>query len=213
MPSSFGFILRRLVSSIVMLLLLTLVTFLAFWKIPSEPAAFLIDLRNASPEQVEHANHVLGTDKPIFVQYGRFVWRALQGDLGRTFSQQRGGYTVQSSTGTPVLPEVLRAGAVTGAIALGGAILLFLVSVPLGMLSASRPRSAIDRASTGVSMLGISTHPLVVALLLQLFLASKWHWLPQTGYCAFFPKVSRRARRASIPPPPAAARSTGRSTS
>ena len=56
------------------------------------------------------------------------------------------------------------------------------------MLAASRPRSTVDRASTGISMLGISTHPLVVALLLQLFLASKWHWLPQTGYCDFIPK-------------------------
>jgi peptide/nickel transport system permease protein len=56
------------------------------------------------------------------------------------------------------------------------------------MLAASKPRSTADRASTGVSMIGISTHPLVVALLLQLFLASKWHWLPQTGYCDFFPQ-------------------------
>jgi peptide/nickel transport system permease protein len=189
MPAWFGFVIRRLISSIVLLLLLTLITFLAFWKIPSEPAAFLIDLRYASPQQVEHARHVLGVDKPIYEQYGRFVWRALHGDFGKTFRQQRGGFTVPSSSGTPVLPQVLKAGAVTGAIAFGGAILLFLISVPLGMLSASRPRSAIDRASTGVSMLGISTHPLVVALLLQLFLASKWHWLPQTGYCDFFPKA------------------------
>jgi peptide/nickel transport system permease protein len=155
---------------------------------PSQPAAFLIDIRYATPADIEHANHVLGTDKPIYVQYARFVWRALHGDLGKTFRQQRGGFTVSSSTGTPVLPQVLRAGAITGAIALGGAILLFLISVPLGMLAASRPRSTIDRASTGISMLGISTHPLVVALLLQLFLASKWHWLPQTGYCDFIPK-------------------------
>jgi peptide/nickel transport system permease protein len=188
MPVWFGFILRRLISSIVLLLLLTLITFFAFSRIPSQPAAFLIDIRYATPADIEHANHVLGTDKPIYVQYTRFVWRALHGDLGKTFRQQRGGFTVSSSTGTPVLPQVLRAGAITGAIALGGAILLFLISVPLGMLAASRPRSTIDRASTGISMLGISTHPLVVALLLQLFLASRWHWLPQTGYCDFIPK-------------------------
>jgi peptide/nickel transport system permease protein len=186
MPEWAAFVLRRLLSSIVLLLLLTLITFLAFSRIPSQPAAFLIDLRYATPAEIEHANHVLGTDRPIYVQYGRFVWRALHGDLGRSFRQNRGGFTVPSSTGSSIAGKVLRAGAVTGAIVFGGAILLFLVSIPLGMLSASKPRSAVDRASTGVSMIGISTHPLVVALLLQLFLASKWHWLPQTGYCDFF---------------------------
>ena len=189
MPGWSIYVLRRLLSSIVLLLLLTLITFLAFRQIPSQPAAFLIDIRYATPAQIEHANHVLGTDKPIYVQYGRFVWRALHGDLGRSFRQKRGGFTVPSSTGTPIAGEVIRAGAVTGAIAFGGAILLFLISVPLGMLAASRPRSAVDRASAGVSMVGISTHPLVVALLLQLFLASKWHLLPQNGYCDFLPKT------------------------
>ena len=188
MPAWVGFIVRRLLSSIVLLLLLTLIVFLAFRQIPSQPAAFLIDIRYATPAQIQHANHVLGTDRPIYEQYGRFLWRAFHGDFGRTFRQQRGGFTVSSSTGKPVLPLVLRAGAVTGAIVFGGAILLFLVSIPLGMFAASRPRSAADRASTGVSMIGISTHPLVIALLLQLFLASKWHWLPQTGYCDFLPK-------------------------
>ena len=190
MPASLAFVLRRLCSSIVILLLLTLVTFLAFAKTPSQPVSFLIDVRYASPEQIEHARHVLGVDKPIYVQYFRFVERAFHGDFGRTFRQQRGGFTAASSTGTPVAGQVLRAGAVTGAIAFGGAILLFLVSIPLGMLAASRPRSVIDRASAGVSLVGISTHPLLVALLLQLFLASKWHLLPQTGYCDFVPRTT-----------------------
>ena len=60
-----------------------------------------------------------------YVQYGKFVWRALHGDLGRTFRQQQGGFTVPSSTGEPVLRQVVKAAAVTGAIAFGGAILLF----------------------------------------------------------------------------------------
>ncbi len=206
MPSSLAFILRRLFSSIVILLLLTMITFLAFAKTPSQPASFLIDIRYATPAQIEHAKHVLGVDKPIYVQYGRFLWRLLHGDLGRTFRQQRGGFTVSSSTGAPVAGEVLRAGAVTGAIAFGGAMLLFVISVPLGMLAASRPRSTIDRASAGVSMVGISTHPLVVALLLQLVLASKWHWLPQNGYCDFIPQTGS----ANVYDPSAACSGPGR---
>ena len=188
MPNWLVFLARRLAASIVLLLLLTMVTFLAFRAIPSEPAAFLIDLRYATPQQIEHARHVLGVDKPLYVQYGRFLWRGLHGDFGRSFRQQRGGFTVASSTGTPVMHEVVRAAAITASIALGGALILLLISIPLGLLSASRPRSTVDRAGTAVGVVGISTHPLVVALLLQLFIASKWHLLPQTGYCDFAPK-------------------------
>jgi peptide/nickel transport system permease protein len=188
MPSWIAFVIRRAAISIVLLLMLTMVTFLAFRAIPQQPAAFVIDIRYATPEQIEHARHVLGVDKPLYVQYGRFVWRALHGDFGRTFRQQRGGFTTPSSTGKPVLPEVIRAGAVTGAIALGGMFLLLLFAIPLGLYSASKPRSAVDRGGTALGIVGISTHPLVVALLLQLFLASKWHLLPQSGYCDFVPR-------------------------
>jgi peptide/nickel transport system permease protein len=188
MPEWFAFLVRRLVSSVVLLLLLTLITFLAFWRIPSEPAAFLIDLRYATPQQVEQARHVLGADRSIVVQYGRFVWRALHGDLGRTWNSQRGGFTVREPGGKPVAGEALRAAGVTGSIVLGGMVLLVLISIPLGLVSASRPRSLIDRAAVTVGVVGISTHPIVVALMLQLFLASRWHLFAQTGYCNFVPQ-------------------------
>src|SRR4029078_3680058 len=91
------FVLRRLLSSILLLLLLTLITFLAFSRIPSQPASFLIDIRYATPADIAHANHVLGTDRPIYVQYGRFVWRLLHGDLGRRLPQGAGGVRAQTS--------------------------------------------------------------------------------------------------------------------
>jgi peptide/nickel transport system permease protein len=190
MPNWLAFVIRRAAISVVLLFLLTLITFLAFRAIPQQPAAFVIDIRYATPEQVEHARHILGVDRPLYVQYGRFVWRALHGDFGKTFRQQRGGFTQASSTGKPVLPEVVRAGLVTGAIAIGGAFFLLLIAVPLGLYSASKPRSGVDRGGAALGMVGISTHPLVVALILQLFIASKWHLLPQSGYCDFVPRTA-----------------------
>ena len=183
MPEWLPFLARRLAAAVVLLLLLTMVTFVAYWKIPNEPASFIVDLRNARPADIQRARHELGVDRPIYVQYGLFVWRALQGDLGRSFA----GFTSGGSQGEPVAGQVLRASAVTGSIALGGAVFLVLVALPLGLLSASRPRSLVDRASAGVSVAGIALHPIVVALVLQLFLAARLHWLPQTGYCDFFP--------------------------
>ena len=79
MPVWFGFILRRLISSIVLLLLLTLITFFAFSRIPSQPAAFLIDIRYATPADIEHANHVLGTDRPIYIQTVRMIGYRFEG--------------------------------------------------------------------------------------------------------------------------------------
>ncbi len=200
LPHWIGFVLRRLATSIVLLLLLSFVTFFAFSRIPSEPAAFVIDVRYATPEQVQHARHVLGADRSIFVQYKRFVWRALHGDLGRTWSGQYGGFGAQTANGYPVLHEVWKAAGVTGAIALGGFVLLLLVSVPLGLLAASRPRSLLDRAAVAIGIVGVSTHPLVVGLVLQLFLGSRWHVVPPSGYCSFVPHDQQSA--AAFGPPP-----------
>ena len=187
MPGWFVFLVRRLIASVVLLLLLTLITFFVFWKIPSQPAAFLIDLRYATPAQIQQARHVLGADRPVWVQYGKFVWRAAHGDLGRTWNSQRGGFSVREPNGKPVSREVLHAAAVTGSVVLGGVVLLLLVAIPLGLLSASRPRSLIDRLAVAIGIAGISTHPLVVGLLLQLFVGGRWHLAPQSGYCDFLP--------------------------
>lgn len=188
MPAWAIFLVRRLLASIVLLLLLTMITFFAFSKVRSEPAAFLIDLRYATPEQIQQARHTLGADGSIWSQYGRFVWRVAHGNLGRTWSTQTGGFGAQDADGTMVLDEVLRAASVTGAVVLGGAVLLVLIAFPLGLLSASRPRSLIDRLAVAIGIAGISTHPLVVGLLLQLFVGGKWHLAPQAGYCSFLPK-------------------------
>src|SRR4029078_8097503 len=74
MPPWGVFVLRRLLSSILLLLLLTLITFLGSSTIPWQPASFLIGIRYATPADIAHADYVLGTDRPIYVQYGRFVW-------------------------------------------------------------------------------------------------------------------------------------------
>ena len=99
---------------------------------------------------------------------------------------------------------------------LGGAVVLVLIAVPLALISARFPRSPLDRAVVAVSLIGISTHPLVIGLVLQLLFSVHWHWLAG-GYCNFFPHrppsatatstSSRRSRSRS-----AKGRRTGRPT-
>ena len=69
---------------------------------------------------------------------------------------------------------------------IGGALLALLISIPLGAIAAAKPRSATDRTILAVSLIGICTHPLVVALLLQQFPGNRWGIAPARGYCPFF---------------------------
>jgi peptide/nickel transport system permease protein len=177
-----GFVLRRLGVALVLLWILSVVTFAIYLKVPADPAGFLVDMQHATPAAIAHAHHELGTDRPVLDQYGRFVWRALHGDFGISWQTIVFGYRGDAH-GQAVGRMVWTAAGVTGSLILGGFVLLLLVAVPLGAFVATRPRSLIDRLSVGLSVAAISTHPLVVGLLLQLFVGNRWKLLPAYGYC------------------------------
>jgi peptide/nickel transport system permease protein len=176
-----GYTLRRMGVAIVLLWILSIVTFAIYLKVPADPAGFIVDMQHASPAQIADAHHLLGTDKPALAQYTSYVGRLLHGDFGLSWP------TVVFSNGrvegAPVGQLVWKASLVTGSLVLGGFVLLLLVAVPLGTFAATRPRSLIDRLSLGLSVAAISTHPLVVGLLLQLFVGNKWELMPASGYC------------------------------
>ena len=185
-----GFVLRRVGIAVVLLWIISVITFAIYLKVPQDPAGFLIDIQHSSPQQIAHAHHVLGTDRPAIVQYGKYMDRLLHGDFGTSWATISffGGSTV----GSPVGPMIWRAALVTGSLLLGGFVLLLLVAVPLGTFTATRPRSLVDRLSLGLGVAAISTHPLVVGLLLQLFVGNRWKLLPPSGYCTIS-KPSRAA--------------------
>jgi peptide/nickel transport system permease protein len=179
-----GFILRRVAIAVVLLWIVSVVTFALYLTVPEEPAGFIVDVQKATPQQIADARHVLGVDQPVTTQYGKFVWRALHGDFGVSWG------TINFFNGDPVGeavgPLVWDAAKVTASLAAGGLALMLLVAIPLGTLAAARPRSWLDRISIALGVAGISTHPLVVALLLQLFLGNRWDIAPPSGYCPLF---------------------------
>ena len=176
------FLARRLAIAAVLLVALTFITFVIFFKVPSEPAAFLVDPKTATQAQIKAARHVLGADRPVHVQFAKYVWRLAHADFGRSW---RTYYVTANGVAlsTPVSRILRDAAGVTASLVLGGAALLLLLSIPLGAWSAARPRSLLDRTVAAGSLVGISTHPLVVALLLQLFVGFRWHVAPPSGYC------------------------------
>ena len=178
-------------------MLFTLAT-VVFWvnqAIPQDAGSFLLrNVPNPTREQVQEANHRLGVDRPALEQYADFVGGLVRGDLGvswttATYVQDEG------VEGESVARLVLRAAAVTGALVLGGMLLLVLVALPLGPYLASRAGSAFDRSTLLlVSLAFVSTHPLVAALMLQLVVGRKLGWLPDQGYCPFFGRGHRSRR-------------------
>lgn len=185
-----GYVLRRLAIAVVLVWVLSVVTFFMYFKIPADPAGFLVDVQHASPREIAKARHDLGVDQPAYVQYGKYVWRTLHGDLGISWS------TISFLNGRPeglrVGPAIVHAAQVTGSLVLGGVLLLLLIAVPLGTYVATRPRSFADRAAIGFSVAAISTHPLVVGLILQLFVGNRWHLAPPSGYCNFFSRPAAK---------------------
>jgi peptide/nickel transport system permease protein len=176
-----GYVARRLAVAAVLVWLLSVITFAMYFKIPADPAGFLVDVQKATPSQIAKAHHALGVDRPVYVQYFKYVSRAGRGDFG--FSWATAGFFGGQVEGTPVGPMIRDAARVTGSLVLGGIALLLLIAIPLGTFVATRPRSWLDRLTVGFSVAAISTHPLVVGLLLQLFVGNRWHVAPPSGYC------------------------------
>ena len=165
---------RRLIWAVVLFISVTLVTYVLFFLIPNDPAK-LVAGKAATDADVKRAAHFLGTDRPIYVQYYRFVERlVVHQNLGFSFANRQ---SVNSIVGN--------AAPVTASLVLGGAVFWMLLAIPIGILSALRPRSLLDRASMTFVLIGISAHPVWIGLIFAYFFGFRWHITPITGYCDF----------------------------
>ena len=173
------FILVRVVIGFCLLVVLSTVTFAIYASIPVEAAGFLVDLQRATGAQIAAAHQALGLDHSIYYRYGDYMAHLVRGDFGVAWSTLGIGYDGRIH-GQPVGHMMLQAAGVTGSVILGGAVVLVLIAVPLALISARFPRSPLDRAVVAVSLIGDSTHPLVIgaraaaALQRPLALARRW---------------------------------------
>jgi peptide/nickel transport system permease protein len=179
-----AYLVRRVLWAIFLCFVLTIVTYLIFFQIPADPARFLVRSQ-ASPGsdlsiQLEAARKELGVDKPIYVQYGKFLSRVVRLDLGASYS----GYgTGDQRFVTDMLKE---AAPVTVSLFLGATVVYLLLALPLGTLGALYPGTLLDRSILVFVLLGISAHPLIVGLFLRQTFAYQWQIAPGGGYCPIF---------------------------
>jgi peptide/nickel transport system permease protein len=182
------YIIRRLLWAIVLFISVTVVTFVIFFVIPANPAA-LIAGKAPRPIDIQRAAHFIGTDKPVWYQYGKFLGRLVGVQWDRQDGEVWNIRFASPSLGTSfstrqnVNDIVARAAPVTASLVIGGAIIWLLIALPLGILSALRPRSLLDRGAMVFVLVGISAHPVWIGLIFAYVFGYKLGWTPITGYC------------------------------
>lgn len=180
-----AFIVRRIFASIFTVLAMIALTFVIFWAIPSSPASFLYPFaQHLYPYQIHRANHVFGLDRPKIVQFADYVWHLARGDLGRQWDGSHVNAD-QSVTQVPISSYLFADLRITLSLLIGGAVLVLLIALPLGALTARYRNSIGDRAVGFLTLAAICTHPMVVGLILRTVFGDNLKWLPDSGYCTF----------------------------
>lgn len=165
-----AYLLRRLVETALILLGITLVTFLLLYVLPAD-AARQVAGRNATPAMVENVRERLGLDQPFFVQYWRYLTGLLQGDMGRSYQQRAEVAELIWARLPPTL--LLMAAAILWELVLG---------LTMGITAALRQGRASDNGLMILSFVGVSAPQFVVALLLLYAFGVKLQWFPIAGF-------------------------------
>lgn len=166
----FMHLLRRFAQSLLILFGVTVITFMLTYLIPADPVRMLAG-RSATPQAVENIRHQLGLDRPLPVQYGRYLGNLVQGDMGRSYKQK-----------TEVSTLVLSRLPATLLLMVGAIFFELLIGIPAGIIAAVRRGGKADSFFMMTSFLGVSAPQFVVGLIMLYVFAYKLAWLPLGGY-------------------------------
>jgi peptide/nickel transport system permease protein len=162
------FLFRRLLQSLVVLFGVSFVVF-AILHLTGDPALVLLP-PDASPEDVRRFREVMGFNDPFFVQYGRFLKGALQGDFGQSVRH-----------GEPAFGLVVERMPATLELAGAALVLALCLAIPAGIVSAVRRNTALDYLATVVALFGQSLPTFWLGIMLILLFSVQFHLLPSSG--------------------------------
>ncbi|MCU6796495.1 MULTISPECIES: ABC transporter permease [Paenibacillus] len=168
-----GYIVRRLLVSIPVILgTLTLVFLIIHW-LPGDPAVMLAG-DDAAPDRIEFLRQQLGLDRPLWQQYLSYIWSSVQGDFGTSFANSQ-----------PVLNRLIAQMPATLSLAVLSTLFAAVIGVVLGILSAVYKNRFMDYVIRLVSLLGVSMPSFWVAILLILIFSVHFQLLPAIGNGSF----------------------------
>ena len=174
------YIVRRIFWAILVVLIVLFLTFLIFYVMPPGDPAVRFAGKSPNPQTIAEVRHQFGLDKPWYQQYGLFVKNLVTGDqwgwpgLGYSFD-----------TRVSVRDELLNRLPRTIALAVGAAIIWIILGVSIGIISAIKRGSLLDRASMSFALFGISAPVFWLGLMALFIFWQKLGWLPGTGYVPF----------------------------
>src|SRR5699024_810292 len=165
-----GYILRRIITTVPVVLMVAIVIFALLRLTPGDPAAIIAG-DEASPAQLEAIRVQMGLNLPVHEQFLKWIGRLLQGDMGTSLL-----------SGTPVTTLIADRMGPTIALAVGTIPVTLLIAIPLGIIAAWRHGEAADRSVMVLAVLGFSIPTFVVGYLLIYVFSLKLGWFPVQGY-------------------------------
>ncbi len=164
---------RRLVQFVPVIVLATFVVFGLLKLVPGDLAATLAG-EYATEERIAQIRESYGLNDPFLVQYGRWLWNAMQLDLSRSFQSNE-----------PVLEQIMHRFPTTMLLVVGALLVSLVVGVPLGILAATNAGSRLDVAVTSLSSFGVALPNFWLAMILVATFSLSWGWFPATGAVRF----------------------------
>jgi len=181
------YVLKRLVAMVPVLLLVSIVIFSLLHLTPGDPVVVMLG-EEATPESRDALRRELGLDRPLPIQYGVWLGRVLQGDLGRSIR-----------THQPVSEAILQRLPVTLELSLLAMVVSLAIALPAGIVAAVRRNSNADLLSTVFSLLGVSMPNFLLAVLLIYVLSLQLRWLPPIGYVNPFEDLGANLKAMIMP--------------
>ncbi|MDX6748478.1 ABC transporter permease [Geminicoccaceae bacterium 1502E] len=181
------YIVQRLLSSIPVIFLVTLISFSLMQLVPGDPAIMVAGLQ-ATPDEVERVRVQLGLDQPFHMQLLHWYGNLLQGDLGTSFL-----------LGRDVLEVTLERLPVSISIAVYALVMTLLVSIVAGIIAALRQNSWVDQLVMTIALIGVSLPNFWLGLMLIVLFSVHLGWLPTGGYVDFREDVWGWLQAATLP--------------
>lgn len=183
------YIIKRLLQSIIVLLLVSVIIFAAVRLAPGDPVLMKLGPYNEpTPEAVAQIEKELGLDKPVIVQYGLWLKGVLGGDLG-----------VSMRNGVPVTQLIADKLPASLELIIVSILLSLLLAIPAGILAASKKNSIIDKAISTSSVAFLAIPSFWAGLLLLMIFAVGLKWLPASGYVSFVDDPAGNIRHLILP--------------
>lgn len=164
----FAFLVRRLLQALVVMFVISIISF-SIQDNLGDPLREMVG-QSVSEEQRQALRDELGLNDPFLVQYGRFLGKAVQGDLGTSYFFKE-----------PALDVILKKLPITLELVFGATLIIILFSVPLGVYSAINPQSWFSKAIMGISTIGISIPVFLTAIGLIYLFSIELGWMPAYG--------------------------------